>query len=76
MSNLLNQGIDAIRSSPNERQDVAGELLLKLATPETGRRYNLSAADIAAVRKGLQQADRAEFVPEEEMTAFWRRCGV
>jgi len=76
MSKLLNQGIDAVRSLPNERQDVAGELLLRLAMPDTGRQYNLSAADIAAVREGSRQADRGEFVSEEEMTAFWQHCGI
>jgi len=76
MSKLLNQGIDAIRDLPSERQDVAGELLLRLATPDTGRQYGLGVEEIAAVREGLRQADRGEFVPDREMTAFWRRCGV
>ena len=30
----------------------------------------------AAVREGLEQARRGEFVSDEEMEAFWKRHGV
>ena len=29
-----------------------------------------------AVREGLAQADRGEFVSDEDMEAFWKRSGV
>lgn len=28
------------------------------------------------VQEGLAQADRGEFVPDEEMEAFWKKVGV
>lgn len=31
------------------------------------------AAEIATLRKGLAQAERGEFVPDEEMEAFFSR---
>jgi len=30
----------------------------------------------AAVREGLEQARRGEFVSDEEMDAFWKKIGV
>jgi len=30
----------------------------------------------AAVREGQEQAKRGEFVPDDEMDAFWRGIGV
>ena len=30
----------------------------------------------AAVEEGLEQARRGEFVPDDEMNAFWKRLGV
>jgi predicted transcriptional regulator len=36
----------------------------------------MSDDERAAVMMGLEQAQRGEFVPEEEVEAFWKRCGV
>jgi predicted transcriptional regulator len=30
----------------------------------------------AAIREGLEQARRGEFVPDEEIEALWRRHGL
>jgi predicted transcriptional regulator len=30
----------------------------------------------AAVREGLEQAMRGEFVPDDEMDAFWKKYGI
>jgi predicted transcriptional regulator len=30
----------------------------------------------AAVLEGLEQSERGEFVSDEEMTAFWKKCGL
>jgi predicted transcriptional regulator len=35
--------------------------------------YHLSDDERAAVRKGMEAARRGEFVPDEEMTAFYNR---
>jgi len=31
---------------------------------------------LAAIREGLEQARRGEFVPDEEMAEFWKRHGL
>jgi predicted transcriptional regulator len=50
---------------------------LELAV-STGRKgiYVMDDEERAAVREGLEQARRGEFVSEEEMDGFWRRIGV
>jgi predicted transcriptional regulator len=35
--------------------------------------YHPSDDEWAAIQEGLEQARRGEFVPEEEMDAFWKR---
>jgi predicted transcriptional regulator len=30
----------------------------------------------AAVLEGLEQAGRGEFMPDDEMAALWRKCGL
>jgi predicted transcriptional regulator len=41
----------------------------------TGK-YVMTDEERAAVREGLEQARRGEFVPDEEMDAFWKRNGL
>jgi predicted transcriptional regulator len=38
--------------------------------------YVMTEEEQAAVREGLEQASRGEFVPDEEVDAFWRKIGV
>lgn len=38
--------------------------------------YRLSDDERAAIEEGLAQADRGEFVSEEDMAAFFKRHGV
>jgi len=38
--------------------------------------YVMDDDERAAVREGQEQAKRGEFVPDDEMDAFWRRIGV
>jgi predicted transcriptional regulator len=37
--------------------------------------YRLSDDERAAVREGMAQAERGEFVPDEEMAEFFKRHG-
>ena len=39
----------------------------------SGQVYKLSAGEHAAINEGLAQADRGEFVPDDEMEAFFAR---
>ncbi len=66
---------DRVLSWPAERQEVAAEMLLWLERQE-GELYHPSDDEWAAIQEGLEQARRGEFVPDEEMKAFWKRHGL
>ena len=38
--------------------------------------YEVTKEEEEAIREGLAQLDRGEWVTEEEMRGFWKRCGV
>ena len=75
MTKLLENGIDAVRDLPADQQNLAGELLLSLAE-QSKRRPRLRPEQIEEVRLALAEADRGDFATEEEMAAFWKRCGL
>ena len=75
MTRLLEEGIEAVRGLPADRQDVAGELLLGLAgVVQPG--YELTLEQIADLKIAIAQADRGEFATEEELRAIWAKFGM
>jgi hypothetical protein len=75
MTRLLQQGIEAVRGLPTERQNMAGEVLLGLAN-DRAKRYTLTAEQVKDVKSAVAEADRGEFVGEEEMAATWKGFGL
>ena len=75
MTKLLEKGIEAVRRLPEERQDVAGEILLAISE-ENQSRYRLTPEQIEEVKLAIAEADRGEFATAEEMAALWKKCGV
>jgi hypothetical protein len=73
MTRLLDQGIQAIRELPPERQDMAGELLLSLAA--SAPQYWLTAEQIEDLKLAIAQADRGEFATEQEIAETWKKFG-
>jgi hypothetical protein len=73
MTKLLDQAIAKARELPEEEQDALA--LAILADLETEIEPLDDEARVA-IREGLEQARRGEFVPDEEMEAFWKRHGV
>jgi hypothetical protein len=71
MTKLLEKGIEAVRSLPIDRQDMAGELLLSLAKTEP--QYRLSAEQLADVKLAMAEADRGEFASDAEMAESWKK---
>jgi hypothetical protein len=72
MTELLEQAIAEIRELPEADQDRAAGLLLTFIAnrkpPEP-----LDRETRAAILEGLAQAERGEFVSDEEMAAFFAR---
>jgi hypothetical protein len=71
MTTLLDQGIQAIRELPAERQDLAGELLLELAASVP--RCHLTAEQIEDLKLAIEQADRREFATDQEVADTWKK---
>jgi hypothetical protein len=60
---------------PAEDQEEPIELACEVQARRTGVDV-MADEEWAAVREGLEQACRGEFVPDEEMVAFWKKIGV
>jgi predicted transcriptional regulator len=73
MTKLLEKAIEKVRELPAEDQDAVAIAVLSM-TDETP--VALDAETRAAIREGLEQARRGEFVPDEEIEALWKRHGL
>lgn len=71
----FNAVLEAARSWPEEDQQELAEYAREIEARRTGV-YVMSDEERAAVREGLEQAQRGEFVPDDEMDAFWKKIGV
>jgi predicted transcriptional regulator len=74
MTKLLEKAIARVRELSAEDQDAVAVAVLSMAeeTPIAA----LDDETRAAIREGLEQARRGEFVPDEEIEALWRRHGL
>jgi len=75
MTKLLEKAIAQARALPPEDQDTLGAVLLAM-TDERGAIAPLDEEARAAIREGLEQARRGEFVPDTEIEALWKRFGL
>jgi hypothetical protein len=76
MTKILDTAIAKARTLPEEDQDVLGAVMLSLAEEWPSRADDLDDETRAAIREGLAQAKRGEFVPDEEIRALWKRYGL
>jgi predicted transcriptional regulator len=67
--------LESVRSWPAEDQEELIELAREIQARRTGV-YVMSDEEREAVREGLEQARRGEFVSDDEMDAFWKKIGV
>ena len=68
----INAVLDAIRSWPREGQEELVDIARAIEARRSGV-YSMTEEERAAVRQGLSEADRGEFVSDEDMEAFWKR---
>jgi predicted transcriptional regulator len=66
---------DRVRTWPEERQAYAVELLMLLEA-QTQQPVAVSDDDWSAIHEGNAQAERGEFVSDEEMAEFFKRHGL
>jgi hypothetical protein len=74
MTELLEQGIQAVRELSADRQDMAGELLLTLAAG--GPQYALTREQIEDLKLAVQEADRGEFATSDQIADTWKKFGL
>jgi predicted transcriptional regulator len=67
--------LEGVQSWPVEDQEELAELAREIEARRAGI-YIMTDEERAAVREGLEQARRGEFVSDEEMDAFWKKIGV
>jgi len=73
----MNKSLEALLSRasnwPEAAQDELALAAHQIELEHSGTIYRLSASERSAIAEGLAQADRGEFVPDEEMEAFFAR---
>jgi predicted transcriptional regulator len=68
----INAVLKRVRTWPEEQQAYAAEVLLLIEAQERAP-LRLSDEEWSAIQEGNAQAERGEFVRDEEMAAFWKR---
>jgi predicted transcriptional regulator len=71
----INAVLENVRSWPQQDQEELVEIAREIEARRTGI-YFMNDEERAAVREGLDQARRGEFVPDDEMDALWKKYGV
>jgi hypothetical protein len=75
MSTTARNLLDRVSSWPAEDIQELEDYARVIEARRTGV-YTMSEEERAAVMRGLEQAQRGEFVSAEEVETFWKRCGV
>jgi predicted transcriptional regulator len=75
MSKLLEQAIDKVRELPDEDQEAVAAVMLTMAGLEAPR-VRLDDETRAAIRQGVAEAERGEFVPDEVVAQADKRHGI
>jgi len=75
MAGTLEDLVDRLASWPPEDIEELEAYAREIEARRTGV-YRLTEDELAAIRKGVDQANRGEFVPDEVVEAIWKRCGV
>lgn len=73
MMKVMQEAIEALRDLPEDRQETVARAILNYAAHDSGEMYRLSNEKREAVRVGLAQADRDEFVSDADLRTFRNR---
>ena len=75
MTKVLEDAIEKVRRLPEDQQAYVAEVLEQIAAAGSGL-FVVPEGHRAAVLEGLGQAQRGEFVTDEDMAALWKNCGL
>jgi predicted transcriptional regulator len=76
MTKLLEQAIAKARTLSDEEQDALAETLFAHIAGNDVANISIDRTARNAIAEGLAQAERGEFVPDEEIQSLWKRHGV
>jgi hypothetical protein len=74
MNSTLQRMLPAIEHWPEEDQEALAEAAREIEALRTGV-YSMSTEEEAAVAEALAQAERGEFVGDEQIAEVWKRFG-
>ena len=75
MSPATKKLLEQVESWPEEDQEELAQYAREIEARRRGV-YMVDEEEGAAIRRGQAELDRGEWVSEEEMRSFWKRCGV
>jgi hypothetical protein len=75
MTKLLEQAISKARELPSDEQDLLAAIMLSV-TDGDALIPDIDEETRTAIREGLAQARRGEFVSDDEIEALWKRYGA
>jgi hypothetical protein len=75
MSPATKKLLEQVESWPEEDQEELAQYAREIEARRR-RLYMVDEEEGAAIRRGLAELDRGEWVSEEEMRTFWKRSGV
>lgn len=75
MSKVLEDAIEKVRRLPEDQQAYVAEVLEQIAAAGVDP-FVVPESHRAAVLEGLAEAERGEYVSDEEMAALWKKCGL
>jgi predicted transcriptional regulator len=75
MIRALEDAIAKLSKLPEDRQAYVAEVLEQIAGTG-GDLFVIPDDHLAGVLEGLAEAERGEFVSDDDMAAFWKKCGL
>jgi hypothetical protein len=75
MTKLLEQAITKVRELPDEDQEAVAAVMLSMAGADAPI-VRLDDATRAAIREGIAQAERGDFVPDDVIEQADKRHGI
>lgn len=77
MTKMLRDVIERVQRWPEDRQDQAALVLLDMEAQQANQiRLNPDqVAEVARIQQKVREGS-AEFATDEQMAAFWKKCGL